>query len=188
LGTRAIATFKQNFLDLKRELLFTTKTAAEVASKLAVGLYQPIMEQLDPMRIGEMDRAVSIVSAYGERLVRKGKNAKGDALSRLVAGYPSHTFVIDRAEAKDLFKSIQDPAEGEEEFFNQVQSMSRKPLDNRAEPYIFFMNDPEAPDDQSAVQHASDSGQPGDPGAGAGAGPQAGEAGPAANGDQRSRA
>jgi hypothetical protein len=146
------------------------------------------MEQLDPMRIGEMDRAVSIVSAYGERLIKKGKNAKDGALSRLVAGYPSHAFVIDRDEAKELFKSIVDPDDGEKDFCVEVEQMSRKPLDNHRAPYIFFMNEPETPDEQPDVEQSAVAGQQGDPGAGAVGNPQADGAGPQTNGDQHGTA
>lgn len=182
LGTRSIATFTQAFLEMKRELLLTTKTAAEIASKLAVGLYQPIMEQLDPMRIGEMDRAVSIVSAYGERLMRKGKNVKDGALSRLVVGYPSHSFVIDREEAKELFKVVEDPVDDELDFYRHLELLGRRPLDKKGSPYIFFMDEPEDADDSQQPSSNKDSGEQGDPGASSSGGQQAGPPDPPTDG------
>jgi hypothetical protein len=41
-------------------------------------------------------------------------NLKPDALSRLVAQYPSHSFVIDRDEAQSLFQTVRAPSEFEE--------------------------------------------------------------------------
>lgn len=146
LTQRATESFTRTFGQLKSRLLLTTKTAAEFASKITVGLYQPIMEQLDPMRIGEMDRELSVAEAYGERLTRVGQNLKEGGLQRLVAGYPSHDFVIDRVEAKEMFKSIQDPTDYPKDFWDVVQALNRNPVDSSAGPFIFFM-DREAPDD-----------------------------------------
>jgi len=82
----------------------STKTAAELASQMAVGLFQPIMAQIDPHRLGEIQRAIRIVQKYGARLDRDALYP--DAMSRLVGDYPSHGFVIDLQEAKTLFKRV----------------------------------------------------------------------------------
>lgn len=140
LSERALITFHRTFTHLKSELLMTTKTAADVASAISTALYEPIMAQLDPMRTAEMDRAVSIVSAYGDRLLKRGGNVKEGALSQLVAGYPSHMFVIDRREAEDLFKKVDKPADDESEFCERVESFARRPLDRVGRPAIFFLN------------------------------------------------
>jgi len=101
--------FEDSFKGLRfsQELAFTTKLASDIASKMAIGLFNPIYGQIDPMRIGEFDRAMRIAADYGTRL-GKG-NLKDDALKKLVAGYPSHSFVIDKKEATELFKSIEEP-------------------------------------------------------------------------------
>lgn len=83
----------------------STTTAADLAAKLVAGLFQPLMSQLDPQRMGEVQRLIDIAKRYGERLNRK--NLKDDTLKRLVEDYPAHTFVIDYSEACQLFKSVE---------------------------------------------------------------------------------
>jgi hypothetical protein len=89
----------------------STKTAAELAGDLAVGLFSPVMAQIDPTRLGEVQRAIKIAQAYGEKLGTP--NLKPNSLERLVEQYPSHGFVIDFDEAKQLFRNV-DRLEGTE--------------------------------------------------------------------------
>jgi len=148
LREAAMEAFVGNYIRLKGGLLMTTKTAAEIASGITVGLYQPIMAQLDPMRLGEMERAVKVAWEYGNRLTQRSQNLKEDALGRLVAGYPSHEFVIDREEAKDLFKNVEDPADSEKAFCELAHTMNRTPLHGPTGPYIFFMSQEIGDDDK----------------------------------------
>jgi len=46
----------------------STKTAADVARDLAVGLFAPITAQIDPNRLGEVQRAIRIAHTYAENL------------------------------------------------------------------------------------------------------------------------
>jgi hypothetical protein len=109
LQVLALHHFQNVFKELRfsEELSFTTKLAAEVAQGLAVGLFQPIYAQIDPMRVGEYDRAMRIASEYGSRLGKS--NLKDGALERLVTGYPAHGFVIDKKEAKEIFQEVEEP-------------------------------------------------------------------------------
>lgn len=109
LRTQAGEILKSTMVDLKVELEVTTKTAAEIATKLAQGLVSPIYAQIDPYKIGESQRAVSIAFSYGQRLDEKVKNLKSGALKSLVLDYPSHGFVVDRKEATNLFKNVRAP-------------------------------------------------------------------------------
>jgi len=49
-------------------------------------LFDPIYAQIEPGRLGEIDRAVRISVEYGERIAQ---NLKPDSLERLVVDYPS---------------------------------------------------------------------------------------------------
>lgn len=100
------AVFKE--LRFSEEMSFTTKLSAEVAKGMAVGLFEPIFAQIDPMRVGEYDRAMRIAIEYAARLGRA--NLKEDALKRLVEGYPAHGFVIDKKEARELFNDVEEPS------------------------------------------------------------------------------
>lgn len=111
LKTRAFGSFEENYLDLKLASgqRLSTKTAAEIATNLTVGLFQPIYQQIEPTRLGEVARAMSIAEQYGLRLDRFSDNLKPGALERMVNGYPSHRFVIDLEEAQDLFRHVREP-------------------------------------------------------------------------------
>ncbi|ECI3890158.1 hypothetical protein AHV09_25775 [Salmonella enterica subsp. enterica] len=89
----------------------TAKTAADFSAALTTGLFSPIFQQLDPIKLGEVQRAVQIAEKYGERLNDYDRSMSDDTLSRLIAGYPSHSFVIDRKEAKTLFNNVESPNE-----------------------------------------------------------------------------
>lgn len=128
LQTEAFSMFEDHFLKLRFRSGFqiSTKSAAEIAANITVGLFSPVYAQLDPVRIGEIDRAVRIAIEYGERIGKD--NIKADSLSKLVAGYPDHAFVIDRAEAKDLFVNVREPTEAEFKLDNLLRSVVRGAL------------------------------------------------------------
>jgi hypothetical protein len=118
--------FEANFLNLKRKsgYTITTKTAAEISSKLAVGLISPISAQIDPIRLGEVQRSIKIAKDYGERLCKDE-----DLIDHLIAEYPCHSFVIDIDEAKKIFKNVRELDSDEElletELFNLVRNEGR---------------------------------------------------------------
>lgn len=87
----------------------STKVASEIATKLTTGLFSPIFAQVDPMRLAEMQRATDIAFAYGGRLNERSENLKPGGIERLVIGYPSHGFVIDRKEAATVFNNVSKP-------------------------------------------------------------------------------
>jgi hypothetical protein len=88
----------------------SAKTSAEIARELAVGLFAPMTAQIEPERLGEMQRAITIATEYGKRLTTTNRdNLKKDALEQLVQGYPGHGFVIDIEEAKTLFTKVREP-------------------------------------------------------------------------------
>lgn len=90
-------------------LQFSTKMAAELAAKMTIGLMEPVYAQLDAIRVGEVERSVRISSEYGNRL--RTPNVKEDTVARLAGGYPSHDFVIDRREARELFADVRVPSD-----------------------------------------------------------------------------
>jgi hypothetical protein len=85
------------------------RTAADVASRVSSRLMSKIYEQINPDALGQDYRDLNIALHYGKRLNRKFSNLKKDALERLVYEYPSHDFVIDLEEAKELFQRVELP-------------------------------------------------------------------------------
>lgn len=85
-----------------------SQRASEIAIELTNGIYGPISAKLDPIRLGETQRAVSIAGDYGVRLADKSQNISTLNLFKLVNSYPSHGFVIDAVEASALFQNVRD--------------------------------------------------------------------------------
>lgn len=83
----------------------TFKTASEVAALLTSSYTREIAAQIEPLNIGETSRLMVVAADYGRRLDLCYENLLSeDALSKLVSGYSSHSFVIDLREANALFK------------------------------------------------------------------------------------
>lgn len=112
--------FKQSLMDVRNGGRLSTKLAGEFAAKIAVGVAAPLYAQIDPNRLGEMQRAMRIAHEYGQRLDKYTRNLKPGALDRLVAEYPSHSFVIDRKEATELFLRVHHPTAAENDFCRTI--------------------------------------------------------------------
>lgn len=66
-----------------------------------------LFDKMDPEKLGEYGRALSIGKEYGKRLLRRyaadwDEGTKTRALDRLVRGYPSHEYIIDYAELTEM--------------------------------------------------------------------------------------
>lgn len=128
LRGQAFDMFEEIFLRLRlySGMQLSTKSASEVAANITIGLLSPIYGQIDPMRLGEIDRAIRVALEYGGRLGKD--NLKDGALNRLVAGYPDHSFAIDRKEAEDLFVNVREPSESEMHLASLLQPYVDKAL------------------------------------------------------------
>lgn len=108
LQNHAMGSFRANLVELTQAGL-STRVASDICTKLTTGLFEPIFAQIDPMKLAEMQRATEIAFAYGQRLNEKSNNLRANGLARLVTGYPSHGFVIDRKEARTIFITVHQP-------------------------------------------------------------------------------
>jgi hypothetical protein len=163
LGELALQHFAYMFRGLRFadevELSFPTKLAAEVAKGLSVGLFEPIFAQIDPMRVGEYDRAMRIALEYGNRLGKA--NMKEKALERLVNKYPAHGFVIDQKEAEELFKKVEKP---NEDLLRLGEITRRWWADEHLtaeSPFILFLTTQETIEEEEANVPAPDANAPG---------------------------
>lgn len=109
LQDAALGTFRNYLVDINQGSGLSTRSASEIASKLTIGIHEPIFAQIDPIRLGEMQAALTIALDYGNRLNARTSNLKPTALHKLASGYPSHGFVIDRKEARELFVNVRMP-------------------------------------------------------------------------------
>ena len=90
----------------------STKTACEISVQLVTGLFAPIASQINPHRLSEVDRMMDIAREYARRLgIPNLKDT--DALERLLNGYPTHGFIIDRKEAQEIFTTVLSPTDAE---------------------------------------------------------------------------
>lgn len=149
--------------------------AAEMASKLTSNMFNPIYAQIDPVKLGETSRANAIGFEYGQRLNVTANNLKKDALVRLITSYPSHSFVIDRKEAADLFQRVRAPNEMETTLLDYLY-IQNYPIFNNA-PIVYNLNRAEAVHDHepSAAELLDACFDPVPNAAGAGEGPGASE-------------
>jgi hypothetical protein len=117
LNEQSFNTFEQIFLSLRGRsgANITTKTAGDFASTIVGTLYSSITDKVDPVTIGEMQRAVDIALEYGKRL-----GASEDVVNHLVNDYPSHGFVIDSEEALTLFPNARPIKDGEYRLLREV--------------------------------------------------------------------
>ena len=129
----------------------SARTAAEIASNLAAKLYEPVAAQIDPVRLGEADRAIKIASEYGQRL--DAGNLKPGALATLIHGYPTHGFVIDLDEAKKLFHHVSGLTTEEVAIANGLGTLVRSPA---LEPVVFDVLEMYAPVDNKGLDHSNE--------------------------------
>ncbi|KHS77821.1 SDH family Clp fold serine proteinase [Pectobacterium brasiliense] len=109
LKDRSISAFNSHLVKIRYENQISTKMSADIATRLTEALISPMAAQIDPIKLGEHQRAMSIAITYGQRLTAKSNSLKDGALVKLIASYPSHGFVIDRKEARELFKHVESP-------------------------------------------------------------------------------
>ena len=133
LRSEAQAMLRQTLIDLKAGSggQITLRTALDTAAKLTTGVFEPLFSQIDPMKLGEDARSTRIIDEYGSRLSKKGRNLKPEALQKLVAGYPSHLFEIDREEATDsLFERVRPPNDDEKVLVDLLNDAFPEPPDD----------------------------------------------------------
>ena len=130
LQEQSFSYFETGFLKLTSRSggRITTRTAAELASSLAGTLFGQLYAQLDPMRLGENYRQMLVSREYATRLARTANVTEW--IDRLITSYPSHGFVIDRAEAMNLFPDVREPSAVETALAGQLVSVTNSGLWN----------------------------------------------------------
>ena len=99
------------------------EVASRIAATIATGVMTPVYAQINPEALGNDLRDLNVATAYGDRLVEHGGNAKPNAVRRLVEEYPTHKFIIDKSEAKELFYNVSDP---QNEVFTLISDLGPK--------------------------------------------------------------
>ncbi len=146
LEAQSAIMFKRHFLQLRfsEDLVFSTKMSSDVATQLTVQSLAPIYGQIDPIRLAEVDRAVRIAREYGIRLANQ--NLKEDAIDTLLGAYPSHSFVIDRKEAKNLFHIVDPPSKELREIGDFFRNIVGLYVEKQTDPFVAFLSSPKSQD------------------------------------------
>lgn len=113
LQEQATESYAGMFETLSERLSIPTRTAITTADHLTSALFSRIYQQLEPIRLGEYQRAMTIMTEYGKRLCQGSKNLKDGSLDKLITEYPDHGFAIDRHEAEELFFKVRTPSPAE---------------------------------------------------------------------------
>ena len=115
LRENALTTFDEFFLSTKRKFggTITLRTASQIATEMTTGLFAPLCSQIDPLYVGEASMAMLIAGHYGRRLLFNGQNIDAGKLNYILTAYPSHGIVIDRNEARELFRTVREPTSKE---------------------------------------------------------------------------
>jgi len=90
------------------------KYGIDLSSKLSTSL----ISQLNAEKVGEYSRALLVGREYGERLLRryskwKDELERDNILERFVMGYPSHDYIIDYKELREIGLDVILPPENE---------------------------------------------------------------------------
>ena len=113
LGEVAFETYEALMIriTLKSSGNVSFKVASELAANMASTLLAPVYAQINPEIVGSEKRDLSIAFDYGVRLIKAAKNASVETVDQLVNGYPSHDFIIDVGETRELFRNVEEPTE-----------------------------------------------------------------------------
>lgn len=157
---KTLLAFEHFFIEttIKGAGRISVQTASEIAVGLATGLFSPISEQIDPIHIGEAFRSMAIATEYGRRLTEKSKNANSDTLNKIISGYPSHGFVIDRMEAQTVFDHVRECTKDEQALVDRLGTIALHPVPRSV---IQFVNEEikEQPNDPTSAK-ADDTDKP----------------------------
>ena len=131
LTSIAVRSFAETLLAIRRACGadITLRTATEMAARLTVGLLAPLSSRLDPMRIAETAAARATAACYGQRLLEHAGNIDRESFERLTCGYPSPDFVIDREEARRLFRKVRGPTPNEARLTETLGVRAAAPAD-----------------------------------------------------------
>jgi hypothetical protein len=157
LREKAYSSFEKIFYDLEEKTggVVTVQTASKIAVELVNGVISPISSQIDPLHVGEAARSLRVAEQYGVRLAQISKSIERSNLLRLLTGYASHGFVIDRREAGYIFANVRDATPLELEFAEAIGTNAKRPIVARpSNPPVFFDFFTQEVQNTTGVSHA----------------------------------
>lgn len=122
LSQTAFNFFTSHFFGMEPGRGVSTKTATEIALSLSTAIIGPIASQIDPLLLGRVERSMRVAEAYSQRL-----NKDFSKIEKLINGYPSHEFVIEIDEAREVFSNVRKPTESEYGMEDALRSLRLVP-------------------------------------------------------------
>ena len=112
--------------------------------------------------MAEVERSLKISSDYTERLTDTTlvPNLKPTAAESLLGNYPSHGFVIDRKEAKGLFRRVEEPDDQLIEIAVAAEKLIPYSL-VRLNPYASFISTEHDDSDKTTTNDSAEREDPG---------------------------
>ena len=134
--------FSLETLDMTVKLLLTrARLSVEDAIKhgmvFASRISMPLLSQLNAEKVGEYSRALEVGREYGERLLRRYTKLqnKDNILKKFIWGYPSHGYIIDIKELKEIGFNADLPPEDEKPILEKIVEC----VLNSSQPEIFLV-------------------------------------------------
>lgn len=111
----SVNTFKEKFDLSVGEAL---KHAIEFTSRIIT----PLISQINTEKLGEYSRALNVGNDYGERLLKRYSKYQNinDILTRFIYEYPSHDYIIDHKELKEIGFNVEAPQGNEKEIIDVI--------------------------------------------------------------------
>lgn len=133
LREKAYSSFEQIFYDFEEKTggIVTVQTASKIAVDIVTSIISPIASQVDPLHVGDAARSLRVAEQYGVRLAQSSKSITQAGLLKLLTGYASHGFAIDRREAGTIFTNVRDPEPLELELAEKLGLRARRPHGQR---------------------------------------------------------
>ena len=122
--------FSLETLDVTVKLLLTraelsVDEAIRHGMDFAARISTPLFSQLNSEKVGEYSRALAVGKEYGERLLRryvkwKDGGKRDRILEKLIKEYPSHDYIIDYKELKDIGFDVGLPSKDEKPVLGKI--------------------------------------------------------------------
>jgi Serine dehydrogenase proteinase len=103
----------------------SVKEALHEAIPAVIGMMSPLYAQIDPSKVGSFRQSLAIGEEYAKRILKMRKYHDAEGLAqKLVWNYPTHDFVIDCEEAKEIGLPVQRlDAKDEEDFMDVISGL-----------------------------------------------------------------
>lgn len=110
---------------LLRRAELSVEEAIKHGMDFASNISTPLLAQLNTEKIGEYSRALAVGKEYGERLLKRytkwEDEVERDAiLEKVVRGYPSHGYIIDYKELKEIGFDVRLPSKDEKPILEAI--------------------------------------------------------------------